>query len=240
MTVAIPIEDILACFSNVVENNKKCLKDTTDCRDTQAFLNTCHSIFFRWAKFFSPQYLEQTTPTLFETEFKEFLTESGNGGWPMMKINIRDDRITANRVRIFELCREISSHASDPSVIAGILQEYGPRRRQKHISGMSEYHWSAVAFAANESVNMIIDGPVKEYFAYKFQIASDRVIDRYSDVVNYSQKLLGKFPLLRMWHVNKAYAVCLKGGYIKLKPLNKKVPLADRTREVMVSTCCKC
>ncbi|AAT42610.1 hypothetical protein [Picrophilus oshimae] len=187
-------------------------------KDIAEFIIRSEGLFRSWKSFFNPAYLSniKRSPQLknyFCEMLEKYLPESGNGSWNGMDMQTGNLCNQYNNVldAFIDILNFNKFIFPDYDDVKSLLHKYVDRV-SGHISGMGILLTTSILFIHDENHFMVLDDPVKKYF----QINNDNdAIDNYDSIIAYSQNLSAKYKL-SMWMVNKAYAVYIHGGQIKI------------------------
>ena len=211
-----PIFDkILVKFGNI----SKGIIVNNDDKEIAEFFIKAAGLFRSWKPFLNSTYLNsiKSSPQLkdyFCDLLKKYLPENGNGSWNGMER--QEVNLCKQPVKLIDAFIDILNfnHFIFPDYdnVKELLYEYADQGSSKHVSGMGTLLATSLLFVFDENSFMVLDRPVKTYF----NINDDKEgIDNYDKIITYSQNLAAKYKL-SMWAVNKAYAVYINGGKIKI------------------------
>ena len=208
-------KNILTRFGAIAEGNIS----NNDDKDIALFFMHAEGLFKSWKLFFNSSYSNNIKKSQQLNNYlcdmiKRYLPENGNGSWNGMER--QEVNLCKQPVKLIDAFIDILNfnHFIFPDYdnVKELLYEYADQGSSKHVSGMGTLLATSLLFVFDENSFMVLDRPVKTYF----NINDDKEgIDNYDKIITYSQNLAAKYKL-SMWAVNKAYAVYINGGKIKI------------------------
>ncbi|QRF75024.1 hypothetical protein Thermo_00517 [Thermoplasmatales archaeon] len=187
-----------------------------DSMNTKDYLDCSYGIFSGWKNKFSLTNLKQVGENGFASYIHDFLPESGNGSWSGLARHKPD--IEANIGILYENVITLLRSKGNVGEVKEYLTTFSSSGSKNHFNGQSVFLLTAILFANDEDNFMVLDSPVREFYG---RDSNNSAVEIYDSIIRTSQSL-AKSSGLKMWYINKAYAVHSIGDMIDLKRLNGK------------------
>ncbi len=184
--------------------------------DIKGFLNCSYGIFSGWKNKFSLTNLQQVGVNGFRTYISDFLPESGNGSWSGLARHKPD--IQAKISTLYANIITLLKSKGDINQVKMNLCTFCNPGSKSYFKGQTPFLLTAILFASDEDNFMVLDSPVREFYG---RDSNNDAIGIYDSIIRVSQSL-AKSSGLKMWYINKAYAVHNNSDRIDLKRLNGK------------------
>ena len=181
--------------------------------NVRKFLECAYGIFASWQVKWNSLLEEAFDEKRFWSFFEDFCRECENGSWSLMCM--ANSKLKYNKAEFYKSVRQIFDAKGNLEKITHLIRDVTDHSSKNKINGLTPFQLTGILFASEEENYMVIDRPVLEYFGIKNY---GNALDNYDKIVNKSRSYSEKFNL-KMWHVNKAYAIATNHDKMIVKKL---------------------